>query len=254
VGFSAHAAIGPTVSPGDDPSAFASGRPIPILFSGTFYKPQVPKWQQMPKGVQKVYEAAVEIALSREWIPALDALDLAMSSLGLDPKDKDFAEFRKTATYVHEHVRVHRRFQLLNAAKSIGLPLHVFGKGYDRDLYRYKNVTYGGEADLREVLALMARTRVVLNVNANFGAGSHERPLSALNAGAATASDYSSFYSSQFNEGEEIALYRWRDLETGLASIARLADDHEAAFAMALAGQRRVSAEHKWVNHRGQHS
>jgi spore maturation protein CgeB len=94
----------------------------------------------------------------------------------------------------------------------------------------------------------MARSRVVLNVNANFGAGSHERPLCGMNAGAAAASDVSAFYAANFKVGEEIALYRWRDLEAGLAAVAELAKDAEAAFAMAQAGQRRVVAEHRWIN------
>lgn len=248
VGFSAHGAIGETVSPGADPTVFAADRPIPILFLGTFYKPQAPGWRNMPANVQNIYEAAVEIALANEWTPALDALDSVLCSAGIDPDDNNFAEFRKTAHFVHERVRAHRRFQLLNVAASMGLPLHIFGKGYDEDLHRYKNLTYGGDVDLPAALKLMAQSRVVLNINANFGAGSHERPLSALNAGAAAASDHSSFYASHFKAGEEIALYRWRDLEAGLASIAKLAKQPEAAFAMAQAGQRRTVAEHMWIN------
>jgi hypothetical protein len=225
VGFSAHGAIGETVSPGADPTVFAADRPIPILFLGTFYKPQAPGWRNLPSNVQKIYEAAVEIALANEWTPALDAIDSVLHSAGID--------------------------QLLNAAASMGLPLHIFGKGYDEDLHRYKNLTYGGDVDLPVALKLMAQSRVVLNINANFGAGSHERPLSALNAGAAAASDHSSFYASHFKAGEEIALYRWRDLEAGLASIAQLAKQPEAAFAMAQAGQRRTVAEHMWINRVG---
>lgn len=246
VGFSPHAAAGETVSPGADAAAFAVQRPIPILFLGTFYKPQPPEWRNMPPLVQKIYETAVEIALSTEWTPALDALDRAMSAAGLDPKSPDFPEFRKTAYMVHERVRSHRRFELLNVAADLGLPVHIYGRGYDQDLHRYKSLTYGGDVSLPEGLALMARSRVVLNINANFGMGSHERPLAALNAGAAAASDHSSFYASGFREGEEVALYRWRDLEAGLTAIGRLAADSEAAFAMAAAGQRKVVAEHLW--------
>jgi hypothetical protein len=248
VGFSPHAAVGATVSPGDDPMAFAAARPIPILFSGTFQAPDEARWAHMPDAVQQIYEAAVEIALAAEWMPALAALKEAMRAFGLDPEAAELADFRKTTTYVHEYVRAHRRLDVLNTARTLGIPLHVIGGGYDGRLDAFPNVTYGGEVDFAASLALMAVSRVVLSVNANFGAGSHERPLSAMNAGAAAASDHGSFYAEVFKPGEEIALYRWRDLETGLAAVARLAGDPEAAFAMARAGQRRVVAEHRWIN------
>jgi hypothetical protein len=248
VGFSPHAAVGATVSPGPDPAGFAAARPIPILFPGTFQEPDATRWAHMPDGVQRIYEAAVEIALAAAWMPALAALDEAMIALGLDPADKNFAEFRKTTTFVHEYVRAHRRLQVLNTARTLGIPLHVVGKGYDGRLDAYPNLTFGGEVDFAAGLDLMARSRVVLNVNANFGAGSHERPLCGMNAGAAAASDVSAFYAANFKVGEEIVLYRWRDLEAGLAAVAELAKDAEAAFAMAQAGQRRVVAEHRWIN------
>jgi hypothetical protein len=245
VGFCPHGAGGETISV-DDPAAFASQRSIPILFVGTLGRPQPPIWQNRSPRIQAVYKAAVDMALAQEFLPALDALDAAMASFGLDPLAPQLADFRKTATFVHEEVRGRRRLQFLAAAKSVGLPMHVIGRGFDPELHGYPGLTYGGEVDFSVALALMAQARLVLNVNANFGAGSHERPLCALNAGAAAATDYSSFYAAHFVDGEEIAMYRWRDLEAGLARIAVLAEDPAAAFALAQAGQKKVAAEHRW--------
>ncbi len=89
---------------------------------------------------------------------------------------------------------------------------------------------------------------MVLNINANFGAGSHERPLTALMAGAAPATDHSRFYEAQFKVGEEIAIYRWKSLHDDLAALGRFSDDPAAVLAMARAGQARVLAEHRWAN------
>jgi spore maturation protein CgeB len=122
----------------------------------------------------------------------------------------------------------------------------VLGKGYDNLLDRFKNITYGGELDLDKTAAVMRSSRIVLNVNANFGAGSHERPLTAMLAGAVAASDHSTFYSNNFRENEEIILYRWMALEEGMNSVAGLANDPETAHAVAVAGQARVAANHRW--------
>jgi spore maturation protein CgeB len=87
-----------------------------------------------------------------------------------------------------------------------------------------------------------------LNTNANFGAGSHERPLTAMLAGAVAVSDFSTFYSNNFREGEEIVLYRWMALEEGMHRVGALLEQPDAAHAIAAAGQARVSAQHRWDN------
>lgn len=245
LGFSPHAAIGAPSLAGETLEAFAA-RPIPILFTGSFYKPADTAWPQLDRRAKAIFERALDIAMGVEWIPALDALDRALTESGRDPETCDLAPLRRHASLIHEHVRSHRRFELLKQAAKLGLPLHVYGAGYERHLYRFKNIIYGGEADLPLASALMRQSRVVLNVNANFGAGSHERPLSAMLAGAAAASDHSRFYAEQFVPGREIALYRWSSLASDLAEIGRLAEDPQAAYAIAAAGRARVMAGHRW--------
>jgi spore maturation protein CgeB len=148
---------------------------------------------------------------------------------------------------VHERVRSHRRFEMLKAAAKAGLPLQVFGAGYERDLYRFKNVTYGGEATLAEVVALMRRSRIVLSVNANFGQGSHERPLSAMAAGAVAATDRSAFYEAQFG-ADSILQLGWTSLAQDLERLAASVDQADQLLAIAAKGHRMTVAEHRWDN------
>jgi len=248
VRFSPHAATGGTVSPGADPGDFAARRPIRLLFPGSSYGDPPTGWRHQPPAVQKVFLEAVEIALAGDRTPPLEALDQAMAAAGLDPADPDFSGFRKLATYVHEHVRAVRRNRLLASVISLGLPVHIAGGGHDPDLARHRNVTLLGEVGIGDILALMAGSRIVLNANANFVAGSHERPLSALNAGAVAATDSSAFYAANFEPGAEMAVFRWTRLDEDLAAIGALAEDPEAAFAIASAGQRRVVEGHLWAH------
>ena len=248
VGFCPHAACGEPAPDDPDAQSYAAGRDIPILFSGTFYKADTPVWADAPAQTRTIFDAALEIALSQEFVPALTAFDRALTAHGIDPQRPEMALARRSANLVHEHVRAHRRFELLKAAAKARLPLHIYGKGFESQLYRFKTVTYGGEASLTEITQLMRRSRVVLNVNANFGAGSHERPLSAMLAGAAAASDFSTFYAGAFEAGRDIALYRWMALPEGLAAVEALAGDAQAGFAMAAAGKAKAVAGHRWDN------
>lgn len=245
-GFCPHAAIGsPRQIPGDGP-AYGEERPIPVLFAGTFYKAGERQWAGLAPGVRRIFDDAADTAMSAEWMSATLALDAVMRSRDLDPDSPEHRAFRVHSGMVHEHVRQHRRFEALKAAARAGVPLHVYGSGYEKHLYRFRNVIYGGKADFHDVLRLMGQSRVVLNLNANFGAGSHERPLTALMAGAAVWTDASAFYDDHFREGEELGVFRWRALDEGMAGLAELSRDPERASALARAGQTRVVAEHRW--------
>ncbi len=246
--FGPHAATGPTVSPGLDAADFAAHRPIRILMPGTFHGAPPVGWRNLQPAVQAIFAEAVERCLAVDWLAPLDALDQAMGNAGLDPADPDFAAFRKLASYVHEQVRTQRRLFLLDAVIRLGLPVHLVGDGYDQGLDRHKAITLVGPARFDETLALMATSRVVLSANANFGQGSHERPLCAANAGAVAATDGSSFYAANFDLEAELAVFRWTRLDEDLAAIGALAEDPARAYAIARAGQRRVAAGHLWTH------
>lgn len=245
VAFSPHGAIGEPHPREPDAGAFLAARPIPILFPGSFYRPGPPMWAQLDPPTRRVFELAVDIALSTEFIPALEAFDQALEQRGGHLRGTARSDMRINAFAVHEHVRRHRRFEMLKALARAGLPVQVAGAGYAKDLYRFKNVTHLGEHSLGGVVELMRRSRVVLNVNANFGRGSHERPLSAMTAGAVAATDASTFYDEAF-AADELVQLRWSRLDEDLQALGRLLDDGEALFRMAGRGQARATAEHRW--------
>lgn len=245
VGFCPHAAVGEPVPLEPDADAFLEARPIPILFSGSFYGPEVSPWAEEGPGIRAIFNQALEIALAAEFIPALEALDQALRGYGEDPLDPRYGRMRRYATWIHEQVRRTRRQALLDAAGAAGLPLFCIGSGYEGWIERHKSFRLGPPMSLGDATALMRRTRVVLNANANFGRGSHERPLTAMLAGAAAATD-GAWWGEQFEDGRDLTIYRWTDLEAGLARIAALAADPEAAWRMGMAGQARTAAAHRF--------
>lgn len=246
LGVCFHGAVGAPHAPAldGDAEAWAAARDIPILFPASFYKPRQPLWHKLDAATRAVFDSAVEIALGAESVPALDAFDEALDRHGGHLLGHARAEMRINAFAVHEHVREHRRLALLKAVTQARLPLHVVGAEWDQDLDDFDTVTYLGEQDLSQVLALMRRSRIVLNTNANFGRGSHERPLSAMVAGAVAATDASGFYRDAF--GEAVITYEWLRLDEGVETLARALERPEALFARAGAGHALVSAGHRW--------
>ena len=250
LGFNPHAGTGEAFALPASAAQFAAERPIPIFFSGTYYRPVDPPWKDFPANIRRVFDEAADYAVSQEFVPALDALDATLKRMGLDPNlpDPSIRQVRFLADKVHEWVRALRRYRFFEAAAKVGLPLTVTGSGYDDDLPRFPNIDYRGICGFHDAIRLMQQSRMVININANFGRGSHERPFTAMLAGAVAASDHSSYYADQFDAGQEMMLFRWQHLEQDLAGLRDLAENSARLWQIAQAGQDKTSRNHRWAN------
>ena len=243
--FFPHPAVGAAAPDDESVAQFAERRPIKVLWSGGFQKPETP-WETVDGPAKVLLQSALDLALSVEWIPPHEALDRVLASHGLDLSDPSLVGAREAAALLDVEVRMTRRFEFLKAVAKTGLPLHIVGAGWEKQLYRFKNATFEGPVEMTRMAELMAQSRVVLNTNGNFGAGSHERPFSASLAGAATFSDFSRYYGQVFQPGETIELFHWRDLPAGMDRLTALADDPDRAFQMARGAKALTLAGHTW--------
>lgn len=248
VRFCPHAAVGEAAADDADTAAFAERRPIPMLWTGSLQKTKTRPWADALEGTRRVFDEAYDLALAAEWMPPHRALDTVLTSRGVNLADPAHRGARAAARWIDVEVRKTRRFEFVKAVAKTGLPIHICGDGWDSDLYRFKRLTFHGPTPMLKVAEMMSQARVVLNTNGNFGAGSHERPLSALLAGAAAFSDYTAFYDQALGEDDGIALFRWKDLGAGMAQLTALATDAEAAWTLAQAGKAKVLAGHTFAS------
>jgi len=245
IAFFPHPAVGEPAPDDTTLAEFLERRPIEILWSGSFQKPAV-AWADVEGAARQVFHDALDLALSIEWIPPLEALDTVLASRGIDLSDPSMAPAREAAVLVDIEVRMTRRFEFLKAMAKTGLPLRICGVGWESQLYRFKNVTYEGAVDMTRMVELMRQSRLVLNTNGNFGAGSHERPFSASLAGAATFSDFSRYYAQVFEPGVNIELFHWKNLTAGMEKLASLVADPQRCFDYARSAKAMTLAGHTW--------
>jgi hypothetical protein len=245
IDFFPHPAVGEPAPDDATLAEFIERRPIEVLWSGSFQKPET-AWVGVEGPARQVFQDALDLALSVEWIPPLDALDTVLASRGIDLGDPEMAGAREAATLIDVEVRKTRRFEFVKAVAKAGLPLRICGVGWESQLYRFKNATYEGAVDMTRMAELMQQSRLVLNTNGNFGAGSHERPFSASLAGAATFSDFSRYYAEVFEPGANIELFRWKDLAGGMEQLKSLAADPQRCFDYARSAKAVTLAGHTW--------
>jgi len=253
LGFGPHGGLGEPVAMPPSAAAWAEERPIPILFAASNYRPSSDLFEGIPDALRGVFQYAVDMALATEWIAPLEALDAALAAHGLDPRDpalstaerQDLRNIRILSSLVQETVRRERRQRFVTAARRAGLPLTVVGNGWDGMPGIADNK---GPVGIEDCIALMRQARLCINLSGNFGEGSHERPLSAMLAGAAVASDATRFYAEAFVPQREITLFHWMSLDADLARLAELSRDTAALYAMAVQGHVVASRAHRWDN------
>lgn len=251
--FCPHAAIGPVQQPGHDAEDYAARRTIGLFFAGTRYRPLDLPWQNIAAGARKLFGDVIDLVLAGEDITVQHAIDTVLRTRGIDPDDPDQKinadTLRSFSTLFVETVRGERRARLFDALTRAGLPVVVCGQDYDDEfLHRHPNASAMGMLSVKDVVMMMGQSRLVLNASAIYPFGSHERPFSAMRAGAAAASDSSAFFRDAFIPGQEIALYRWQHLDEDINALATLLEDDDALFAMACAGQARTLAHHSWAD------
>lgn len=227
-----------------DLDAYAA-RPIPLLWSGTCHRPEVP-WAGAPANARKVFETALAEALAIEWAPPHEVFDRVLADSGMDLADPANQGARVACHHIDTVVRTTRRFEFVKALAKTRLPIVICGDNWKDQLYRFKNVTYLGPQPMPKVVELMRQSRVVLNTNGNFGAGSHERPFTILLSGALPFTDVSRYYEQIFEEGRDIAMFRWMDLPAGLARLRDLIDHPDLAFPMIQRGKAKAMTDHTW--------
>lgn len=227
-------------------------RDIPLMFTGTYRGAPNAYWRDWPEGASKVVaENLVARMTADARLPLLDALRLALRDVGAELGRDLLTALMPQLTLAQSYAEAYHRDALIHRLGQAGLPLHLWGNGWEALVERYPSFVYGGVGSFAETLHTLRRTRVVLNVNNGFVAGGHERVFTAMCAGAAVFSDANRYYEEAFKEGREIVTFPWPKLANAADLLGGLVEDQARAASVARAGARRAMAEHRWSDRAG---
>jgi spore maturation protein CgeB len=133
--------------------------------------------------------------------------------------------------------------KILSELDKSGLKTTIYGNNWPEGIFKKHSIN--GAVGFNDILKLMTRSKIVLNIG-NYPDGSHERVFSAMLNGALMLSDYNSYLAEIFEEDKEIAFYRWLDLEVLPEKTAYLLSHPEKMKEIALKGKRKAEKEHTW--------
>lgn len=224
-------------------------RDIPVLFTGTYRGPPQAGWAAWePSPAREIAGEIAERMVADGALPILDALKAALADRGAQLSAELFDQFVPLLQAPQAFAEAYHRDALIHALGEAGVPLHVYGTGWEPLAARYPSFVYGGVGSFEETLHLLRRARVVLNTNNGFVSGGHERVFTAMCGGAAVFSDASRYYAEAFKEGREIVTFPWKRMAEAPATLLALMDDTPALAALARAGHKRAIAEHRWTD------
>lgn len=217
-------------------------RTYDIVFLGTcidFDQRRIEWRQKYSKSVVSVMEEAAEVALSDDeasFIPILLAK--------IDPWQN-----RSVYEDVELYIKGKDRFDLLMAIDDFSV--HVFGAsgdkgGWSKLLAKKRNAIVHDGVDYHEALAIMKRSKIVLNSSIKNKWGAHERVFSAPACGAVVVTNDNKYIRETFSHGEDILLYKCGKHRHLNSAIADLLGDDQRWSAIATSGRNKVLAHHTW--------
>ena len=205
----------PHGGPQPDP-AWREDRPIDVLFLGNLAAPcRMEHFEQvlkpLPPSWQKACRLALELILG-EGEEAFQAMVNGLTAEGLEIGTLGPRNFIDLLVFVATFAESHQRHRLLTSLPQVNI---VIAGQISPDFFEssLSNLTQIGVVDEAAAMALMRKSRILLNSVTVFPAGSHERIWYGMACGAAICSDYSRFVAETLTYGREIL-----DLEEAIAS------------------------------------
>lgn len=141
------------------------------------------------------------------------------------------------------------REQAVRILVENGIHVTVYGTGWNQcEWSDHPYLDYRGKVLAPEILPLMNEAKIVLNTMTWFKAGAHDRIFNGMLAGAAVVTDDSDYLRREFRDGEELAMFSLKELETLPERVFGLFGNMEETERMAMRGYQAAKENHTWKN------
>lgn len=246
-GFLAH---GGTPIAGETPTI--AERKIETLYAGSLYadyaESQKPDFSRWSFPAEEICKEATDYIIRDRQITIENALTECLERRGVILLEEDLCAFLSSCGFIERIVSSHYREKIIGAVAKAGIPLELYGNGWEKcDWISLPNVNFGGMISPEEVLQKMEDTKIVLNTFPWFKDGSHERIFNGMLRGCVIASDTSGYMEETLPEqlwcGFDLMD---TDIEELPNRLKALLSDADRMQQMADAGQELATREHTW--------
>ena len=163
--------------------------------------------------------------------------------------DQWFCEELSHMEAVGHTIKAYYREQAIWRLLEANIPIHIFGDGWNYcRLKAHPCMLLHPTVNVEESLAVMADSKISLNVMSWHKAGMTERIANAMMNGALCLSDRTSYLREHFVDGRNIVLFDLEHLEELPNQVKLLLADEPHLERIAQAGCEEAKANHSWKN------
>lgn len=167
--------------------------------------------------------------------------------------EEEFETLERVMAPLDNYQRAYMRVSIIEELLQSGIKVTVVGAGWEE--YEGKGrenlaILSNTGLDIKEVIALMGRSKIVLN-NTNILDGMHERIITAMLANAVSVTNEYDMMNNFFENGKELVTFPLNEIEKLPDIVKDILAHPDKAARIAEAGYQAALRAHTW-EHRGE--
>jgi glycosyltransferase involved in cell wall biosynthesis len=181
------------------------------------------------------------------------AVEVSLKQTQPDMTDAVLKEAIERRRFVDTNLSAMYRVEILRVLVENGVTVTVYGNGWENtELYGNPHFLCHPPVSFEEGLALMGKSKIVLNQMAWFKDGASERIFNAMLQGAVSVTDDSLYLREILKDGEDVVFYSLSELERLPVLVSDLLRHPDRMRQIADAGYRTAKEGHTWEHRAGQ--
>ena len=128
-----------------------------------------------------------------------------------------------------------------------GFKVHIFGGGWEQAPFHGELIDHGA-VSYREMLDVISKTKVLVQDEALFNDGAHDRVFTGMLNGAVVVSEYSSYLDELFDDGQDLFMFDWQHTKEQMEVIHQLISDEHYRTEIAGNAYTKVIKSQTWRN------
>lgn len=230
------------------PSPAFADRNIPLLFMGT-YTPDgdvLDAIDASPAFLAADTREIIDMMLSDASLTQEDAVH-ALAAHSDSLIEDNFALHMQAYFLADTYIRAHTRKVLILALAEAGFPLHIYGEEWEKlPELANTNVTLHPGVSFQDSFAVMADSKIVLNIMPGFKAGTHDRVYSAMLNHSLCLTDDSFMLQDQFQSRRDLVFYDASSPTSLVAAADEFIKKEDLAASIAASGYALAASKHTW--------
>ncbi len=225
-------------------------RTIDLVFTGSnlMAEDAMKSIQEQPGPIKDIALEMVDMIHSNSSLTLEESLAIALNNHNIDVDDQHFQDILFCTKDVGRYMRAFYREKIVQTIVEAGIPIHVFGSGWDKCEFSKKSNFIQCKGYGQTSLRTVANAKISLNVMPWFKDGFQERIAAAMLNGAVSLTDSSKYITENFIDRENIRLYSLDKIELIPSIIQELLDDVDFSERIAQSGYCIAKAQHTYKN------